>query len=138
MQKAAYKNARQVEFCQLLDEMEQLGFKQADVSRLIAISRASVSRIYLGQQTPRESTLDLFRRIVSEKRETKVSEPMELREEASGGFVDDLVAQIAGLKEQLTAIERTVARIKASEEKAHQAALRTVKLAAEQAKASRQ
>lgn len=61
-----FKNARQVEFSELVEVMRAKGIKPAGVARLLKISKASVSKILDGQQTPRENTLELLRHIVAQ------------------------------------------------------------------------
>jgi predicted transcriptional regulator len=70
-----YKNARQIEFCELMQKMKERGFRAADVARLLKIKPPSVSRILAGGQTPRQSTLDLFRRVVADQGST--AEPLQ-------------------------------------------------------------
>jgi transcriptional regulator with XRE-family HTH domain len=62
-----YKNERQMEFSRLMERLGVKGFRPADAARLLKVSKASVSKILSGEQTPREPTLDSFRRIVAEQ-----------------------------------------------------------------------
>lgn len=62
-----YKNERQMEFSRLMERLEEKGLRPADAARLLKVSKASVSKILSGEQTPREPTLDSFRRIVDEQ-----------------------------------------------------------------------
>lgn len=61
-----FKNTRQVEFSELVETMRVKGVKPAGVARLLKISKASVSKILDGLQTPRENTLELLRHIVAQ------------------------------------------------------------------------
>jgi transcriptional regulator with XRE-family HTH domain len=62
-----YKNERQIRFGVLMEEMKKLGLKPAHVAKLIRKSRATVSQILAGEQTPSPTTLDLFERVAAEK-----------------------------------------------------------------------
>jgi transcriptional regulator with XRE-family HTH domain len=61
-----FKNARQVEFAELVEAMKEKGVKPAGVARLLTVSKATVSKILAGKQTPEEKTLGLLRRVVAE------------------------------------------------------------------------
>lgn len=61
-----FKNARQVEFAELVEVMRTKGIKPAGVARLLKISKASVSKILDGKQNPRENNLEFLRHIVAE------------------------------------------------------------------------
>lgn len=58
------KNNRQIEFAELKDK---LGWEPSDIVRALGISKASVSKILSGEQSPRPQLLELFRRIVAER-----------------------------------------------------------------------
>lgn len=48
--------------------MESLGWRAVDVCASLCLSKASVSKILSGDQSPREQTLELFRRVAAEKK----------------------------------------------------------------------
>lgn len=53
----------QTEFADL---MNMAGFRPVDAARLLCISKASVSKILAGKQTPRPHTMEIFRQKVAE------------------------------------------------------------------------
>lgn len=56
-------NATQSEF---EDLMSMAGFRPVDAARALALSKASVSKILAGKQTPRPHTMEIFRQKVAE------------------------------------------------------------------------
>lgn len=61
------KNKEQVEFSELMAEMEERGFKPAHVARRLGLSHSSVSQYLAGNSTPKPGTLELLRRVVREE-----------------------------------------------------------------------
>ncbi|HWD20491.1 MAG TPA: helix-turn-helix transcriptional regulator [Verrucomicrobiae bacterium] len=54
---ANFKNDNQIRFADLIQSMAALGWKPAHVAGVLKISRASVSKILTGKQTPRDGTV---------------------------------------------------------------------------------
>ncbi len=107
-----YKSDRQAEFCNLLETMEKRGFSQADVGRMIGSSRATISRIALGGQNPREITLNALRKAVNETGPA-AGESLLLRESPGDHLLDDLLTEIDEAKEKLLSVERAAKRLRA-------------------------
>jgi transcriptional regulator with XRE-family HTH domain len=85
---ALLKNPRQEEFSALMHTMEELGFRAADVARLLNKTHGAISQYLSGKTNPSETVLDLFRRIVEEKKGGQG--PVEIGEEAVKEQLSDL------------------------------------------------
>jgi transcriptional regulator with XRE-family HTH domain len=77
-----YRNEAQIEFCDLLKRAERSGFKAADVARLLHLSKASISKIKSGGQTPRPAIIQALKRLV-EDLGTETYGDMMVREEST-------------------------------------------------------
>lgn len=81
MESPIYKNPGQLEFCELMKRAEAAGFSAADVSRKLVISKASISKILAGKQTPRPGTIQHLRSML-DGLGSDTYEDMAAREEA--------------------------------------------------------
>lgn len=86
-----FKNEQQIEFIALV---RSAGWSPAQTARVLHLSKASVSRILSGQQTPRSHTLEALRNAVATHNK-KIFAPLE----APGGNLTDAPA------DQLTSTE---------------------------------
>jgi predicted transcriptional regulator len=82
------KSSRQEEFGALMHTMEELGFRAADVARLLNKTHGAISQYLSGKTNPSETVLGLFRRIVEEKKGG--GDPTEIGEEAVKEQLSDL------------------------------------------------
>jgi len=60
------KNSQQEEFAALMHAMEELGYRAADVARLLDKTPGAISQYLSGKTNPSETVLGLFRRVVQE------------------------------------------------------------------------
>jgi predicted transcriptional regulator len=60
------KNSQQEEFTALMQAMEELGYRAADVARLLDKTPGAISQYLSGKTNPSETVLGLFRRVVQE------------------------------------------------------------------------
>lgn len=88
-----YKNQRQIEFTDLLQELAHKGYRQADVARMLGMTGASISRIVSGSQNPRQTTLDALRSKVQDILGGKVAPPPAPRTDEVHQKLDDLKRQ---------------------------------------------
>jgi transcriptional regulator with XRE-family HTH domain len=65
MTESLYKDARGIEFCDLMERMRARGYKPADVARLCHLSKAAVSGYLSGAKMPGIRTLIIFRDVVT-------------------------------------------------------------------------
>ena len=83
-----YKNSRQQEFCNLMQTMEDLKFRPADVARMLKKSQGAISQYISGTTNPSETVLELFRGIVAAH--TKPDAEVELTETSIREQLSDL------------------------------------------------
>jgi transcriptional regulator with XRE-family HTH domain len=61
-----YKNILQQEFCALMQKMEEAGYNQATVARLLKRTPGAISQYRSGRSKPRHDVMDNLRRIADE------------------------------------------------------------------------
>lgn len=119
------ENPENVEFSALVKEMEDFGFRPADVARMLNKSPGAISQYLSGYTKPSRTVLELLRRIVKEKHWDEIEPDAEQKELSKklrmlnymmhAKYID-IKSQIEALYDLLTPDSRRIAIMTAQDE----------------------